>query len=561
MIGALVGTVPEPDVGRLGAALGTVLLSITAGPGVTPRVGAYLGVGLGFAVVLVLSRSLARRTGVPYPVFLVLAGAAGSFLPDMGGLRLRPDVVFLGFLPPLVYHAGLVTSPRELRANALPIGLGALGLVLATTFAVAGAAWAAVPSLGFTAAFVLGAVVAPTDPVAATSVFGRLGIGPPITTVVEGESLVNDGIALTLLSVGLAAVSHPIGIGTGLLDFLEVAGGGTAFGLAVGWVASHLRVPMRDSPSQIVVSLLVPYAAYLPADALGLSGVLAALAAGLVIGQRTVSGLAPTARIQSAEFWQALVFLLESVLFVLVGLQLRQLVAATHGANPAEMALLTGATFVVVVAVRLGWWLAIPTLRWRPEGGRLVDTGDVTWGQRLALGWSGLRGAISLAAALSIPPMVAGTRFPDRNLVVFTTFCVVVGTLVGQGTSLPWLLTRLGVAGDDLRRRQRAVAERRIAEAALATLDELVADDQVTEDDADLLRLRYQRRVDRARAMLSDDEDHHRAETRPPLRQVERRLLATQLRVLHELHRTGDVSFGVMREIRRELDFEQARYR
>lgn len=195
-------------------------------PGFDSVTGSYLAAGLVVAVAMVASRTLARRTGLPYPVFLVVAGVAAGFLPGMGDVALDPRVVFLGFLPPLVYHAGIVTSPRELRAHALPIGLGALGLVLATTFAVAGLAWATVPVLGWAGAFVLGAVVAPTDPVAATSVFGRLGVPPGVTTVLEGEGLVNDGVALALFSIGVAAVVSPTSLAGGLLAFVRWPEGG-----------------------------------------------------------------------------------------------------------------------------------------------------------------------------------------------------------------------------------------------------------------------------------------------------------------------------------------------
>ena len=199
------------------------------------------------------------------------------------------------------------------------------------------------------------------------------------------------------------------------------------------------------------MSLLVPYVAYLPADSLGLSGVLATLVAGLVLGQQGLATLSPSGRIQVAEFWNVLVFLLESVLFVLVGLQLPSILEGIEGYSDTEIALVSGCTVVAVIVVRFAWWLAVPTLRWRPEG-RILDTGGFPWQERVLLGWCGLRGAISLAAALSIPLTVSGAAFPDRELVIFATFCVIVVTLVGQGTSLPWLLRRLA----SCRRRHRA---------------------------------------------------------------------------------------------------------
>ena len=526
-------------------------------PGFDPLTATYLAAGIGIAAVVVASRTLSRLTGAPYPVFLVLAGAAASFLPALGHIGLEPRVVFLGFLPPLVYHAGLAISPRELRAHALPIGLGALGLVLATTFAVAGLASAVAPGLGFVGSFVLGAVVAPTDAVAATSVLKRLGLPPHVTTILEGESLVNDGIALALFGVGVAAVAGPTGPAVAFADFLEVVAGGVAVGLVVGWLATRAQRALPDGASQIVVSLVVPFAAYLPADSLGLSGVLATLVTGLFLGQQPASGLGASGRIRMAEFWQVLVFLLESTLFVLVGLQLRRLLAGVGSRPASSTAMLALLTVLTVIAVRLAWWLAIPTLRWRPAG-RLVDTGGVPAAERLALGWSGLRGAMSLAAALSIPAAVSGHRFPGRDLVIFTTFWVIAATLVGQGTTLPVVLRRSAVGGGRVERGQQALAQRRCAEVALRVLDELSEEGDLEERAAEMLRVRYERRLRRA-----SDEVEGAASIQPaPLsrRAVEDRLLVAQHDVLRDLHRGGEITFSVMRSVRRELDLEHARF-
>lgn len=516
-----------------------------------------LAVGLVMAAMMVASRALARRTGLPYPVFLVIAGSAMAFVPNVHAVHLEPRIVFLGFLPPLVYHAGIVTSPRELRANALPIALGAFGLVLATTFAVAGATRWAYPALGWTGAFVLGAVVAPTDPVAATSVLDRLGGPPKLTTILEGESLVNDGVALSLFTLGLAAVASPTGVGSGTVTFIKLAGGGTAFGLALGWVISRLRRPLRDPSSEIVVSLLVPFVAYLPADSLGLSGVLSTLATGLVLGQQGLGRLEPSGRIRVNEFWQVLVFLLESALFVLMGLQLRYIVDGIPAGSLVDAGVVAGVAVCAVVTVRLLWWLAVPTLRWRPEG-RILDTGAVPLRERVILGWSGLRGAISLAAALSIPTLVSGKPFHSRNIIVFSTICVIGATLVGQGVSLPWLLRRMGLAGSDVQRRQHALAERRCAEAALRRLDELVASEDVTDSVAEGLREMYERRLTRIRDRLDELDDDKVQKSRTSLGALHDELLARQHATLARLHRDGEISFAVMRQVRTELDLEHA---
>ena len=519
------------------------------GPSGTALVGAAV-----IAAVLVVSRALARRSRVPRPVFLLVAGAAVSFLPGMPTIRLDPQVVFLGFLPPLVYHAGFLTSPRELRANAVPIGLGALGLVLVTTFAVAGAVFGAVPTVGWDAAFILGAIVAPTDPVAASAVLNRLGAPASIVTILEGESLVNDGIALSLLTIGIAGLTSTITVPGGMADFARVALGGTAFGLAVGWLAARLRRYVHEASSDLIVSLVLPFVAYLPADALGLSGVLSALVAGLIAGQQGTSRLAPSGRISVVEFWRVLAFLLESVLFVLVGLQLRSVAAATASYPLHDVVLVATLSVVSVIGVRLCWWLAVPTLRVRPEG-RFVDTGGVPWQERVALGWSGLRGAISLAAALSIPIGAGNHAAAKRGLLVLAAFCVIAVTLLGQATTLPFLLRRLNLVGDETEQHQRMLAERRLAEAALHELDRIGDEDEVAESELAALRELYEQRLGRIHAELNEDEPSLPEQT---MAMVQHRLLATQHQVLRALHEEGAISFAVMRDLSRRLDLEQA---
>ena len=520
---------------------------------------AVLVAGLLLAAVLVLSRTLARRSGIPYPVFLVVAGAAVDFLPGMPSVRLSPDVVFYGFIPPLVYYAGLGTSPRELRANALPIGLSAFGLVLATTFAVAGMTLGVAPDLGFTAAFILGSVVAPTDPVAATSTLNRLGAPPGITLILEGESLVNDGVSLTLFGLGLAALTSLTTPLDGVLDFLKVAGGGVAFGLVVGVAMTRLRRLLHDASAEIVVSLVVPFIAYLPADALGLSGILSALVAGLVSGRHRPVGIGPSGRIRINEFWRVLVFLLESVLFVLVGLQLRGLLSGLGGFSTGELAAVASITVVGVVVVRLLWWVAVPTLRWRPEG-RLIDTGEVPLAERFVLGWGGLRGALSLAAALSVPVVVAGRPFHQRNLLVFSTFCVILFTLVGQGTTMPWVLRRLHLVGNEKESRERLVARRLCTEAALHELDELVARGEVSEVLSRALRQLYEQRL----AQIVEDSDGEEEDAGATgaeyqrLEEVQHRLLQRQHAELDRLYREKQISYAVLQRVRRDLDLEQA---
>ena len=378
-------------------------------------------VAVALAGAAVCSVWLAKRTRVPTPVYLVLVGLVVSVVPGVQEIRLPPDVVFYGFLPPLLYAAAFVVSPREARQNWRSILVLALGLTAATLFAVGFVGWALVPGLGAAGAFLLGAVLGPTDPVSATSVIGETSAPERLRTILESESLVNDGVGLVAFSIALTAVERgSYSVGDGLLKFLEVSVGGIAFGIAVAWLAERIRMRVHDAEIEIPLSLLTPYAAYIPADRLHLSGILATVACGVYLGWRSGGIFRPAVRLQSVSFWDALTFILTAVLFVLLGTQFRSVV---HGlAHPSWWQPLV--IFAVLLVVRLVWML-----------GFVRDT----WPDRFILGWSGMRGALSLAAALSIPASVA-----ERDTVLYLTFTTILAGLVLLAVPLPWLLDRLG---------------------------------------------------------------------------------------------------------------------
>jgi CPA1 family monovalent cation:H+ antiporter len=378
-------------------------------------------VAVGLAGAAVCSVWVARRTRVPTPVYLVLVGLVVSLVPGVQEIRLPPDVVFYGFLPPLLYAAAFVVSPREARQNWRSILVLALGLTAATLFAVGFVGWALVPGLGAAGAFLLGAVLGPTDPVSATSVLGETSAPERLRTILEGESLVNDGVGLVAFSIALTAVERgSYSVGDGLLKFLEVSVGGIAFGIAVAWIVACIRTRVHDAEIEIPLSLLTPYAAYIPADRLHLSGILATVACGVYLGWRSGGIFRPAVRLQSVAFWDALTFILTAVLFVLLGTQFRPVVDGLP--RPSWWQPLV--VFAVLLAVRLVWML-----------GFVRDT----WPDRFILGWSGMRGALSLAAALSIPASVA-----ERDIVLYLTFTTILAGLVVLAVPLPWLLDALG---------------------------------------------------------------------------------------------------------------------
>lgn len=514
--------------------------------------------GVAIAVAVVASRALGQRLSLPDAVPLVLLGVAASFLPGLPTVRLAPDVVFLLFLPPLVYHAGFFTAPRETKANALPIGVLALGLVVGTTVAVAGVARLAVPGLGWAPAFVLGAIVAPTDPVAATAVLQRLGAPARITTILEGESLANDGIALTIFALALQSIGSGFSVGYALVRFIEVALGGIAYGLAVGWVIGHLRRAISDPGIQIVASLVTPYLAYIPANTLGLSGVLAAVSAGFYLGTRAKGLFEPTSRLQSNAFWNVLVFLLESLLFVLLGLQFRSILGGIEGISSGGVVLATGAVVGVVLVIRLAWEAVVPLGIGRLRRLRTPDFTSTPWRHRLVIGWSGIRGAISFAAALSIPVMARGRPFPDRGLLVFITIIVVLVTLVGQATTLPPLLRALGLAEGDRERGEQILARRLVAEAGLRRLEELAGDERINEETANAVRQLFEMRLDRLRAQGGEpDGDDGRLDAQS----VRMDLVAAQREALRHLYTEGRIGSEARRAVTAELDLEESRLR
>jgi NhaP-type Na+/H+ or K+/H+ antiporter len=367
---------------------------------------------------------ISRAARIPAPVYFVVAGLVLGATPGIGVIRLPPDVVFYGFLPPLIYAAAFQTAPLEVRANWREILVLAFGLTAATLFAVAGVAWAFVGALGGTAAFVLGAVLAPTDPVSATTVIGRSDAPSRLRTILESESLLNDGIGLVAFSVAVTAATRGhFSVGEGVFKFLQLSVGGAAYGLALGYLIERVRYRVHALPLETLVSIATPYVAYISADRLHLSGVLAAVAVGVYLGWRFEH------RAELLALWNVLTFALSSALFVLLGAQLRPVERGLHGYSAWT---LTGDALLVLAAVtlvRAAWVLVMPHGSWR---------------DRVVLGWAGMRGALSLAAALSIPAAVA-----HRNEILFLTFTTIVGGLLLLAVPFPWLLDRL--AGADQR--------------------------------------------------------------------------------------------------------------
>ena len=499
--------------------------------------------------------ALADIVDVPYPILLVVGGCALGFAPGVPDVELEPDLVLLLFLPPLLFNAAYLASVRDLRADLRAISMAAVLLVLVTMCAVAVAFHAVVPELPWAAAFAFGAIVSPTDPLAAISITQRLGVPRRLVTLIEGESLINDGTALVAYRTAVA-----VAIG-GSFDLLEASGdfvlnvaGGAVIGYVVARVLAVVLQRLQDDLLAITISLAAGFVAYIPAEELGVSGVIAAVVAGLLLGHRAHEATS-SARLRGFGFWDVLVFLLNAVLFVLVGLQLPGILDEQERSG-LELAALGALAGGIVIATRMAFMNTMPYVV------RLLDRRPsqaarrVGWRERLIVSWSGLRGAVSLAAALALP---AG--FPERDLIVFLTLCVIFATLVAQGLTLPALIARLGVRDDGEAEREEMRARKAAAGAAIAQIDALREEDWTREDTLDrFARLfEFRRRRIAQRAGREDvDEENLDARSQAYQRTV-RALNAAQRDELVRLRDTGELSSAVLHDLQRELDLEDER--
>jgi Na+/H+ antiporter len=514
------------------------------------------------AAAIVLVR-LADVIAIPYPIVLVLGGLAIGFIPGGPTLHLEPEVVFLVFLPPILQSAGYWASPRELRAELGALTWLVLGLSLATMVVVAVVAQTVIPSINWAEAFLLGAIVAPTDPVSAIATFERVGISDRVADLVEGESMVNDAVALVSYKVALVAVVTGVLTAETVLDDLIVGvAGGVAIGLALAFVGARATRRLEDPALAIVLSVLMAYATFALADGVGASGVLAAVTAGLYYGWRSHEIFDADTRLNAQAFWRVLIFALNAILFVLVGLQFPE-VLRTVGeqfsvGEIVGYGLLISAT---VIAVRMAWQFLPDSL------GRIVERAGAwapgqDWRENALIGWSGMRGAVSLAAALALPfELDSGATFASRDLIIYLTVAVILTTLVGQGLTLPFVVRRLGLGAHEAWSPDEAVARLASAQAALDRLEEIQATDAgLPENVVERLREIYQARFARCVAALSGEDGGMPIED--PLhgyRRVRRDLIESERIALLEMRNDGRLKQDVFRRIQGDLDLDEAR--
>jgi CPA1 family monovalent cation:H+ antiporter len=509
---------------------------------------------LAILVAITILFEVARRAGVPYPTLLVLGGLALAVVPGLPRIELAPDLVLLVFLPPLLFSAAVATPIRDLRANLAPIVRLSIGLVIFTAVAVAFVAQALVPDIGWPAAFALGAIVAPTDALAATTVFRRLGAPRIVVTLIEGEALFNDATALVVYRAAvLAAVSGSFLLSGAVAGFAIAAVGGIALGALVGRVAGEIVRRLDDPPVEVAISLVIPFVAYLPADRFGLSGVLAAVTAGLMIGSRLGTILTPNSRLLWLSSWKMIGFVLNGFVFVLIGLQLPEILRGLEGRGAVEIAGLTLLICGVVVVTRIVWVFLTSLLPGSPR--RAVARRDPRLAARLTfvVSWAGLRGAVSLAAALALP-----ADFPERNLILLLTFSVILVTLVGQGLTLPYVLRRAGWDGIEFDGDESTTAR---AAAYQAGLDEIERARPTWPTHQPLLDRLESGLRDRSQHLATEDpgETAERQQERVEHEEIQRGVIGAQRTAVIELRDRGEINDQTLRTIELELDLEELR--
>ncbi|HSN28693.1 MAG TPA: Na+/H+ antiporter [Kofleriaceae bacterium] len=478
----------------------------------------------------------AQRMKLPYPIVLVFGGIALAFTP-VPRFEIAPEIVLVIFLPPLLFSAAWLTSWRDFRSNVRAIGLLAIGLVVATTFGVALVAHALVPGLPWSVAFVIGAIVSPPDAVAATSVLQRMRVPARLTVILEGESLVNDATGLVAYQIALASVAGATFSAYGAaVQFGKVGIGGIVFGLAVGWLVARAHRRLDDPTIETAITLLAPYVAYIPAEHLGVSGVLAAVTAGGSLGWRSPRLFSPATRLRSRNVWDAVLFVLNGLVFVLMGLELGGTHKLFASQSTAGLAWWCAAIAAATIAIRLLWVpLALHKLVSRKE--------------RMVVAWTAMRGIVSLALALALPG-----DLPYRDLVVLIVFVVISVTLVGQGLTLPLVIRWLAITEDASEHRHTRDAMLRANEHALARLDGIAERLGSPPRTVEVVRTIYTQRAARLRAGNPDEPQSH--EAGDAFRALRGELIEIERATLVDLRDRGEITEEILQRLQHDLDLE-----
>ncbi len=504
---------------------------------------------------------VAKKLTLPYPVLLVIGGLALSFIPRLPEVKLDPNIVFYFFLPALLYPTALFTSWRDFRRNLRPILLLAIGLVLTTMVVVAWVAHTIVPAIPWAAAFALGAIVSPPDAVAAIAVIRRLSIPHRIEAILESESLVNDATALVALQFAIAALmTGSFSLSHASVRFVLVAAGGIGFGLLVGFLTRAVQRRLDDPPVQITVSLLTPFLAYLPAERLHVSGVLAAVAAGMYLGWHSPVIVKARYRLQAFAFWEMVGFLLNGFIFIVIGLQLPGILSAMNGGSLARLIYDAFLICAAVILSRVAW--VIPSVYLPRLLSKKVRTHEPKprWQNVALIAWCGMRGVISLAAAFALPfTLPDGSPFPGRNFILFFTFCVILTTLVGQGLTLPFLIRKLGIRDDGVTDEEERSARLAANQAAIKFLEDAAARNGASPEVLQRLRAEYDDRMAQLQRCASENGNRSGGVVTPDYQRLQQDALTTERQKIIQLRNEQVISDRALRRIQRDLDLAEAR--
>ncbi|MBX2946708.1 MAG: Na+/H+ antiporter [Cyclobacteriaceae bacterium] len=509
------------------------------------------------AVVTALAE-VTDKIRIPYPILLVLAGLGIGLIPGLPRLDLDPDIIFLLFLPPMLYADAWYTSWPDFKAARRPIGLLAVGCVIFTTCAIAWVAHTFIPGVGWPEAFVLGAIISPTDTLAATAATQGLNVPKRVVTIIQGESLVNDSTGLIAYRFAVAAVvTGAFSLGDATLQFFVVAGGGILIGLAIGYVFKWIhQITPDNATTDTTLTFITPFVCYLVADHLGLSAVLAVVACGLLLSRKANEFLSQKARVQAIATWDTVVFIMNGIIFILIGLQLPYVLDAIQKFSLSDLILYGLMISGAVILVRIIWVYPgayIP--RWLSKEIRERETSTNVKTVTI-VAWSGIRGVVSLAAAMALPLTVANdSPFPNRDLIIFLTFSVIFATLVLQGLSLRPLIKWLGLKPDNQVAKDEEEARLRIASGLIEHIEEnysLIGDDLLP-----IIKSKYEIRIQRIRKDQSkqklDDE------TVQAFLRIQRELVEAERKMVYLLRKEGKISEEVLRKIDYELDLEETR--
>jgi len=506
-------------------------------------------------VIVAVLVTVSRRIRVPYPVLLLLGGLVVGLIPGIPRLELDPELVFLIVLPPLLYVSAFLTPIRDFRANLKNISVLAVGLVAASVGVVAAAAMTLVPGMTWPLAFALGAIVSPPDAVAATAIAQRLAVPRRIISILEGESLLNDATALTIYraALGAAAAAAAVSVVGSLASFVFVALGGILIGLVVGWIAVWIRTRITDTPVEITISLLTPYAAYLPAEALGVSGVLAAVTTGLFVGRRSSQIMGSEARLAGRAVWESLVFLLNGVVFLSIGFQISTISREMDRGTLLQLAAVGVLVSIALIAVRALWVIGMSLRELLSDDQRRTRLRE-----SLVLSWAGMRGVVSLAAALALPVSLPGNALPAREAIIVITFTVILVTLVGQGLTLPLVIRALGLGSDDDEGHEESHARQDLIEQALQRIDELEKKWPTHRPLIDQLRTSYRHRAEHEE-QLHEAPGNEAEQELVEHRQIRSEVIDAQRDALRAMRDRGAIDDDVLRNIERDLDLEEIR--